>query len=125
MDYTEIKTFEDACTALKLDATTVIPDFSLFPEADKLAMIAHAKLVLIAKAFTGDWVPDWSDWSQYKYFPWFEMGSPSGGGFSSDGCDFWTSYSHVGSRLCFPTREMAKYAGKQFEDLYKAYFVKA
>ena len=40
----EIKTFEDACKALKLDPEKVIPDFSMFPEKHQKAMIAHAKL---------------------------------------------------------------------------------
>jgi hypothetical protein len=122
--YTEIKTFEDACKAINVEPT-IIPDFSLFPELDRQAMIDHAKLVIIAKAINGDWVPDWKDWNQYKYYPWFEMGSPSGGGFSCVDYVRWITYSIVGSRLCFETREQAKYAGKQFEDLYKSYFVKA
>jgi len=123
--YTDIKTFEDACKVLNLDSTTIIPDFSLFPESDKEAMIAHAKLVIISKAINGDWIPDWNNWDQYKYYPWFRMGSPSGGGFSCNVFDGWYAYSGVGSRLCFETREIAKYVGKQFEDLYKVYFVKA
>lgn len=125
MDYTEIKTFEDACKVVNLDLNTVIPDFSQFPQADQEAMIAHAKLVIIAKALNGDWTPDWNNWQQHKYYPWFEMSSPSGGGFSCNVCDSWSSISYVGSRLCFQNREIAKYAGKQFEDLYKTYFVKA
>jgi hypothetical protein len=123
--YTDIKTFEDACKVLNLDSTTIIPDFSLFPESDKEAMIAHAKLVIIAKAINGDWLPNWNDWDQYKYYPWFNMGSPSGGGFSYYDFDYWRTCSTVGSRLCFETREQAKYAGNQFEALYKSYFVKA
>jgi hypothetical protein len=123
--YTDIKTFEDACKVLNLDSTTIIPDFSLFPESDKEAMIAHVKLIIIAKAINGDWVPDWTNGEWDKYYPWFKMGSPSGGGFSFRDCDSWYTYSTVGSRLCFETREKAKYAGKQFEDLYKSYFVKA
>lgn len=123
--YTKIKTFEDACKVLNLDAATVIPDFSLFPEADKEAMIAHAKLIIIAKAINGDWTPDWTNGKWDKYYPWFVMGSPSGGCFSYDGYDDWLTGSGVGSRLCFETREKAIYAGKQFEDLYKVYFVKA
>ena len=122
--YTEIKTFEDACKAINVELT-IIPDFSLFPESDRQAMIDHAKLVIIAKAINGDWVPNWKDYDQYKYYPWFEMGSPSGGGFSCHDDDYWNASSGVGSRLCFETREQAKYAGKQFEDLYKSYFVKA
>jgi hypothetical protein len=123
--YTEIKTFEDACKVINVEPTTIIPDFSLFPEADKEAMIAHAKLIIIAKAINGDWVPDWTNGEWDKYYPWFRMSSPSGGGFSYYDYVYWHTLSYVGSRLCFETREKAKYAGKQFEDLYKAYFVKA
>jgi len=122
--YTEIKTFEDACKAINVEPT-IIPDFSLFPESDQQAMIAHAKLVIIAKAINGDWVPDWTNGEWDKYYPWFKMGSPSGGGFSYCGCDYRGTVSAVGSRLCFETREKAIYAGNQFEDLYKVYFVKA
>lgn len=122
--YTDIKTFEDACKALALNPENLIPDFSLFPKSEIQAMIAHSKLVIIAKAINGDWVPDWKDYHQYKYYPWFSMGSSSGVGFSCDGYDDWTALSFVGSRLCFESREKAKYVGKQFEYLYKSYFVK-
>jgi hypothetical protein len=122
--YTDIKTFEDACNALNLDASKVIPDFSLFPKEEQKAMIAHAKLIIIAKAINGDWIPDWKDYDQLKYYPWFEMGSSSGVGFAYDDCDYWYAISYVGSRLCFESREKAKYIGTQFEDLYKIYFVK-
>ncbi len=123
--YTDIKTFEDACQVLNLDASNVIPDFSFYPEEDKEAMIAHAKLVLIAKALNEGWVPDWKDYDQYKYYPWFDMDSSSGDGFSYDNYGGWYTHSFVGSRLCFQSREIAKYAGTRFEDLYKSYFVKA
>ncbi|MDI6034014.1 hypothetical protein QLS91_13110 [Flavobacterium sp. LB2P84] len=123
--YTDIKTFEDACKALALNPENVVPDFSLFPKSEIQAMIAHSKLVIIAKAINGEWVADWKDWNQYKYYPWFEMGSSSGVGFSCNDCDIWITYSFVGSRLCFESRDQAKYAGKQFEELYKSYFIKA
>jgi len=121
--YTDIKTFEDACQVLNLEAATIIPDLSFFPEEEREAMIAHLKLIIIAKAINGDWTPDWTNGEWDKYYPWFKMGSPSG--FSYRDFDFWSSYSYVGSRLCFESREKAKYVGTQFEDLYKTYFVKA
>jgi hypothetical protein len=122
--YTEIKTFEDACKVLNLDPTTIIPDFSLFPESDRQAMIAHAKLVIIAKAINGDWIPDWNNGKWDKYYPWFVMGSSSGVGFSFSDYDGWRTVSSVGSRLCFESSEKARYVGTQFEELYKSYFVK-
>ena len=123
--YTDIKTFEDACQVLNLEAATIIPDLSFFPEEEREAMIAHLKLIIIAKAINGDWTPDWTNGEWDKYYPWFKMGSPSGGGFSSDDYVYWLTDSAVGSRLCFESREKAKYVGTQFEDLYKTYFVKA
>jgi len=119
-----IKTFEDACKKLGLDPLKVIPEFLEFPESDRKAMQAHAKLIIINKAIVGDWVPDWNNYDQYKYYPWFEMGSSSGAGFSYLDCDIWLTGSNAGSRLCFETREQAKYVGTQFLELYKDYFVK-
>jgi len=84
-------------------------------------MIAHAKLIIIANAINGDWVPDWSDWSQNKYSPWFNMDD----GFSSDGYADWSAGSSVSSRLCFESREKAEYVGRQFQELYKIYFIKS
>jgi len=122
----KIKTFEDACKYLRLDPKKVMPDFSCYPKEDHAAMIAHAKLVIIARAVNKIankgklWKPDWSNYNQLKYYPWFEMRGSSG--FRFGGCAYWLSRSIVGSRLCFISREVAEYIGKTFEDLYKHYF---
>ena len=84
---------------------------------------AYRKLKLIVAALNEGWTPDWNNGKWDKYLPWFKMGSPSGVGFSYNDYDDWHSFSFVGSRLCFKSRDLAKYAGNQFEALYKAYFV--
>ena len=117
----EIKTFEDACLALGIETT--LPDFSAIPEEFQKPLIAYYKIVIIAKALNEGWTPDWTNGKWDKYYPWFEMGSPSGVGFSFNGCDAWYTNSFAGSRLCFKSSELAEYAGKQFESLYKEYFV--
>ena len=122
-DFKKIKTFEDACLKLSLDPVKVLPDFSNFPEQHRKAMIAHAKLVIIAEALNDGWKPNWKNDNWDKYYPWFVMGSSSGAGFACDVYDGWSSVSNVGSRLCFKSAEIAKYAGKQFKKLYKEYFV--
>ncbi|UOY07739.1 hypothetical protein L0P88_04110 [Muricauda sp. SCSIO 64092] len=119
----QIKTFEDACKVLGLDPEKVIPDFSMFQEEHQKAMVAHAKLVIIAQALNGDWKPDWGNREWDKYCPWFSMGGSSGSGFAPCDSVSWRSRSGVGSRLCFKSSEIAKYAGKQFEELYKDYFL--
>lgn len=123
--FTEITTFEKACEVLNLDAATVIPEFTFFPESDRQAMIDHAKLIIIAKAINGDWVPDWTNWDQRKFYPWFELGSSSGVGFAYNVDGDRGTHSDAGSRLCFESREKAEFAGKTFTELYKSYFVKA
>ena len=121
--HTKIKTFEDACIKLGVDPEKVLPDFSMFPKQHQKAMTAHAKLIIIADALNGDWKPDWENGEWDKYYPWFAMGSPSGSGFSFGAAANWTTGSDAGSRLCFQSSEIAEYVGRQFEDLYKDYFV--
>lgn len=65
MKLQQLKSFEDACKVEGLDAEKVIPDFSCYPEQDRKAMEAHAKLVIIARAANRignkgkEWTPDW------------------------------------------------------------------
>lgn len=121
----KVKTFEAACKIEGLDPKIVIPDFSNFPEKDKVAMVSHAKLIIIAKAINRvnnddkEWIPDWNNWDEYKYYPWFEMGSP---GFRSVDYGVWITYSALGSRLCFLSSEISDFMGDQFLQLYKDYY---
>src|SRR5436190_14402519 len=44
-------------------------------EADEKAYMI---LKLLAKSLNEGWTPNWSNSSEYKYFPWFEMNGSSG-----------------------------------------------
>jgi hypothetical protein len=112
-----IKTYEEACTKLGLNPNN-LPDVSTFPEEDQKSIIAYSALTKIAKALNEGWKPNWNDSNEYKYYPYFDMRS---GSFDGTNCVIWGSISAVGSRLCFKNRELAEYAGKQFEDIYKEY----
>jgi hypothetical protein len=111
----KIKTFAGACKALGMDAKK-LPDVSMLPDDQQDAIIAHYKLVIIAQALNEGWKPNWSDYNEYKYYPWFNM--RSGSGFSYHGYVSWLAGTTVGSRLCFKSRELAEYAGEQFIDIY-------
>jgi hypothetical protein len=118
----KVKSFEDACQILGIESN--IPQVEMLPENHQKAIIAHYKLVIIAQALNEGWKPNWDDDDEYKYYPWFDMeGSSSGSGFSCDGFVDWGSLSDVGSRLCFKSRELARYIGETFVDLYREYFV--
>lgn len=107
-----VKTFEDACAIMGIQSTEVT---SVYDEGDD---IAYKKLKVVVAALNEGWTPDWNNNNQPKYYPWFELQ----GGFRLDGVDCGYALSYVGSRLCFKSRELAAYAGKQFEDLYKQFF---
>src|SRR5690606_30815276 len=84
----DIKTFEDACEYL--GNLALITNLDTIPETYRNAMFAHYKLCIIAEAINKiendgqHWTPDWTKSREYKYYPWFIMGSPSGVGFSFD-----------------------------------------
>jgi len=108
-----VKTFEDACKVVGLDKVQVGVT-GLDDDTDSI--IAYTKLVIIAKALNEGWQPDWTDSSQRKNVPWFEH--KAGFGLACVGCDGCYAVTGVGSRLCFKTSDLAKYAATQFADIY-------
>ncbi len=116
-----VRTFEDALTIVGASENLKILLAYNGQDMDMLASVAHAKLGIIAKALNEGWQPDWSDDDQYKYYPWFEwVGSAPG--FSYGDYVYGRSGTSVGSRLVFKSRELAEYAGKQFNQLYNDLF---
>ena len=79
-DYKKIKTFEDACEKLGIDPTK-LPELTLLSDEFVKPIVAYYKLLIIYKAINNGWKPDWSNWDQYKYYPWYRVLS-SGFGFS-------------------------------------------
>lgn len=116
-DWRELKTFKDCLKSLDMEKT-----FNWQSPYETPDEFTYRQLKIIVKAINQDWVPDWKDRSQYKYFPWFEI--------DKAGCcclavDFSASvvYVSAGSRLCFESSEKAKYAAEQFIDIYKQFFL--
>ena len=103
--FTDIKTFEEACTKLNIPST--LPDVSMLREQNQKAVVANYKLDVIQEAINEDWKADWSNWNQRKYYPWFEQSS-SGVGFSFGDFAHGIACSYVGSRRVFPSAEIAR-----------------
>lgn len=89
-------------------------------------LAALNKLFSIADAWNkaDGFVPDFSDSSQYKYFPWFVYDKDAAG------FVYALTYSTasdapaiVGSRLCFKTANRARQFGEKFADLYNQVFL--
>ena len=91
------------------------------------ALMALNKLFTIAEAWnkSDGFVPDFSDWNQDKWFPWFKYNKYSAWFvYEKSVCDKpSTAYAPFGCRFCFKTSERAEQFGKQFEELYNKVFI--
>ena len=117
MDYTNIKTFEDACAALGLDPNAVLP-FATPANEDQVNDNDVKKLKIIAKALKGEHVPNWDNRNEEKRFPVFRK-EPSGFGFSLSYCHYAYSFTAVGSRFVFPSEEVSDYYANQFIEIHQ------
>ena len=152
MDITDkIKTFDDACKAIGLAGPEALPELlqekyaAIVPSHIK----AQLKLEIITLALNEGWqhIPDGKHWA---YWPWFclytageiaDMGKKgaeeraminatdvsevfSGLGFADSSRAWSISAAYFGSRLAYKSRELARYSGKQFIELWKeAYLI--
>lgn len=120
-----LESFESAAQFVGVDPTK-LPEVSHLPERHQKSQTALYKLSIISEAAwkqEGEAI-DWYNWGQGKYYPWWDI-SPedkpvgSSSGFSFGGVDCDRAGSYVGSRLVFPTRDIAKYVAKQHINLYR------
>lgn len=135
-----IKTFEDACHEIGIDAEAWNRDkISLGLEPDVLAFL---KLRIIVKALNEGWEPRFTE-DECRYYPWFILYTGEEynkldeeeksrvvfrsnhyaypfGGVSYANCGDDSSYAsaNIGSRLAFKTSELAAYCGRQFLDIW-------
>lgn len=89
-------------------------------------LVALNELFTIAEAWNkaDNFVPDFSNWNQYKWYPWFKYDKDAAGFvFANTNYSPTNAYAYFGSRLCFKTRERAAQFGKQFADLYNKAFL--
>ena len=147
-----VKTFEDACKELGEDHK-LVQQFKAIQEAiaeDKEAT-AYFKLGIITAALNEGWEPDFTNESEYRYYPYLCLWTKEeledkdeawkddhnlqlwrGGGASSYGafCGLAFAYSSYAwslasaffsARLAHKTEELAIYSGKQFTELWANY----
>lgn len=137
-----IKTFKDALRVLGTPEKEISDDF--FKEYEKLGkdVVAYLKLRVITEALNEGWEPQFAT-DEFRYYPWFNLytqkeineldeedrgqvlgrssysaGAYSGVAYSDTGDASTYSNASSGGRLCFKTRELAEYAGKQFLSLW-------
>ena len=113
-----IKSFEDACAELRYLPNRVLPYQDPQTGLERSAN-ADMKLKIISQALREGRKADWNNSDEPKWFAVFKWDKKNSGfGFSRSAYCYGCSDSGVGSRLCFPTLELADYFGKQFIDLH-------
>ncbi|MFT0302270.1 hypothetical protein [Bacteroides thetaiotaomicron] len=135
-----IKTFEDACREIGIDAEAWNRDkISLGLEPDVLAFL---KLRIIVKALNEGWEPRFTE-DECRYYPWFILYTGEeynkldeeeksrvvfrsySYAYALGGVSFASAYhgsssavASLGVRLAFKTSELAAYCGRQFLDIW-------
>lgn len=148
-----VKTFEDACEELGEDDDFVVQYNLFMENVNMGKcedIISYLKLRIIVAALNEGWEPEFND-SEYRWYPWFffytnkeiedmdeEQKSKlcrcvgrshsyafAYGGLSYAHASYAFSFSHSlsGARLAFKTKELAKYAGKQFIEIYRDFVI--
>lgn len=145
-----VKTFEDACQILGIDAGAIQEQW----ENAGLTMIdeiAYQKLRIITAALNEGWEPDFTNPDEYRYYPYLCLWTKEeleqktdewkdernlqlwiGGGYSYVGASCglaaassrsaWSAaYAALSARLAHKTEELAIYSGKQFTELWANY----
>lgn len=116
-DFHEIKTFEDACRHLGISENTdLLLTFSGNMEAFSQADVLY-KLLIIQKAINNG---KWRDEEGWSYYPYWKL-------YSKDEMESMSeekkhTSTNFGFPLCFNSEEAARYAAKQFEDLFFQYY---
>lgn len=139
-----VKTFEDACEVLCLDADDLEDKWNdaAITMPDELA---YQKLRIIVAALNEGWSPEFTE-DEERWYPWFyfyteeeykkfseekksrcvgRSSSHSNGGlvYADVGGATPGSYSDYGSRLAFKNEALAIYAGNQFKELYADFYM--
>ena len=122
-DYTVSKKVLSGNCVQLADVTHLVQDVN--PKHIK-ALIALNELFTIAQAWNkaDDFVPDFSNSMQDKWFPWFVYDKGAAGFVAASTCYAPSNAAAAfGSRLCFKTRNRAIQFGKQFVGLYNQVFL--
>lgn len=109
-----VKTYVDALKVLKRDH---FDENNLFPRE-----IARRKLEIIIEALNEGWKPNWEDYSQSRWYPYF-YGAFMGFSYSLAYVSPSNATTNFGVLLYCKSEEIADYVGKQFLDLYREMFL--
>ena len=145
-----IKTFDDACREVtgKSEKEWLAENETKSMDKD---VLAYLKMRIIVAALNEGWKPTFKEY-EYRYYPYYyaytkseweslsasrrkelepsvclvggssDYGSQSGPLYVHSVIAWSYAISHIGARLAFKSGELARYAGKQFFDIFKDFY---
>lgn len=120
-----VKSYADACAVLGIEPMNeeVLVKLGFTGEE-----IARRKVGTIAEALNEGWGPNWNDTDEYKHYPWFYIKPNTYGASAGLSCvhtlnALTATSADIGSRLCFKTSALARYAGETFTELYEQFLI--
>lgn len=113
--FDQIRDYSDICFKLGEKELT-IDNFNFIQDENiRLRTFRFYQIKNIEKVFNGDWVPNWNDTNEYKYYPWFKICSSGLIGFYDCGYVVRRCGAEVGF---FKTKEISDFVGKTFLNIY-------
>lgn len=113
-DKLSVTTYKEVCKRLKIKELS-IKDFAQFGE-DALKQLAFHQIKNLERFFNGDWIADWKNQSQYKYYPYFTLNSSGGLVFLGSDCVYFYFLGRVGY---YKDPKTSDHVGKNFKDIYE------
>lgn len=115
------ESFEEALDVLESKKPGIKEEFQNFSQLKNRysrRMLAEFKLMVIIEVLNGEWVADFTDCNQRKWFPWFSSGGLAGLGCVHSAYAASHALTAFGSRLCCKDEPTAEYVGRNFIPLY-------
>lgn len=114
IDIFKVTTYEEVCKKLKENQINMI-HFAMDIK-DRAKLVRLAKLEQVERFFNQGWIPDWSNTSQPKFYPYFNWNKVPGSlVFASSVCSFGGFAAGV---AFYQSEEISNHIGKYFSDLY-------
>lgn len=148
-----VKNFDDACHELGETHPLVqhlnLVEHHLADHLDGMDdVLAYLKMRIVVAALNEGWTPDFGNKDEYKWYPWFyilteeeyndldddakcrvvgraSFSANAYGGLVYSNADYVSSFSYtsLGARLAFKSKELAIYAGQQFGELWASFLI--
>ena len=115
-----VTSYEKACEVVGMYPLELF-HFLYLPRRHRESAYAEHKLITICEALNQGWEPDYTNASEYKYFPRFNW--VAGSGFVFHATYYVITDSYFGARLCYKSAALSNFAGKIFIKEYNEWLI--